>query len=98
MATTTAMTMTVILDFFGSAAGLSANGDQLWHQNTAGVPGTAEEFDFFGDALAVGDTGPAATATSPSGTSTSRARRTPLASPLATPTALVAARAGSPSA
>jgi hypothetical protein len=36
----------------------------------------AEEDDFFGAALAVGDTGPATTAASPSGNITSGARRT----------------------
>lgn len=62
---------------YGSAGGLTTSGGQLFTQNSAGVPGTAEEFDFFGDALAVGDTGPAATATSPSGNPTSGAGRTP---------------------
>jgi FG-GAP repeat len=61
---------------YGSAGGLTTSGGQLFTQNSAGVPGTAEEFDFFGDALAVGDTGPAATATSPSGNPTSGTRRT----------------------
>jgi hypothetical protein len=62
---------------YGSAGGLTTSGGQLFTQNSAGVPGTAEEFDFFGDALAVGDTGPAATATSRSGNTTSGGRRTP---------------------
>jgi FG-GAP repeat len=61
---------------YGSAAGLTTSGGQLFHQNSAGVPGAAEDFDFFGDALAVGDTGPATTATSPSGNATSGAPRT----------------------
>jgi FG-GAP repeat len=61
---------------YGSAGGLTTSGGQLFTQNSAGVPGTAEDFDFFGDALAVGDTGPAATATSPSGATTSGGRRT----------------------
>jgi hypothetical protein len=61
---------------YGSPGGLTTSGGQLFTQNSAGVPGTAEDFDFFGDALAVGDTGPAATATSPSGTTTSGGRRT----------------------
>jgi hypothetical protein len=61
---------------YGSAGGLTTSGGQLFTQNSAGVPGAAEEFDFFGDALAVGDTGPATTATSPSGNATSGAPRT----------------------
>ena len=61
---------------YGSAGGLTTSGGQLFTQNSAGVPGTAEAFDFFGDALAVGDTGPAATATSPSGNKPSGTRRT----------------------
>jgi len=60
---------------FGSAGGLTTSGGQLFHQNSAGVPGVAEEFDFFGGALAVGDAGPATTAASPSGNTTSGARR-----------------------
>jgi len=41
---------------YGSAgSGLSGTGSQLFHQDTPGVPGTAESFDFFGDALAPGD-------------------------------------------
>jgi hypothetical protein len=61
---------------FGSASGLTASGGQLFHQNSAGVPGAAEEGDFFGFSLAVGNTGPATTAAaSPSGNTTSGARR-----------------------
>jgi hypothetical protein len=60
---------------YGSAGGLTTSGGQLFHQNSPVVPGTAEEFDFFGDALAVGDTGSATTAASPSGNTTSAARR-----------------------
>jgi hypothetical protein len=40
---------------YGSATGLSATGSQLFTQNTPGIPGTADEGDFFGDALAAGD-------------------------------------------
>jgi hypothetical protein len=40
---------------FGSAAGLTATGDQFWGQNSPGVLGGAENFDFFGDVLTVGD-------------------------------------------
>jgi hypothetical protein len=40
---------------YGSAGGLSGAGSQLFTQDTPGVPGGAEEFDFFGSALAAGD-------------------------------------------
>jgi hypothetical protein len=40
---------------YGTAAGLSAQGNQLWHQDRAGVPGTAEADDFFGYSVAIGD-------------------------------------------
>ena len=40
---------------YGGAAGLSANGDQLWHQDSPGVLGTADEDDGFGADLAAGD-------------------------------------------
>jgi hypothetical protein len=40
---------------YGSAAGLSGAGSQLFSQETAGVPGAAEAFDQFGAALAAGD-------------------------------------------
>jgi hypothetical protein len=36
---------------FGSAGGLIATGDQLWHQDSPGVRDPAEEFDSFGAAL-----------------------------------------------
>jgi hypothetical protein len=39
----------------GSSGGLTATGNQLWHQNSAGVAGVAEDDDAFGNALAVGD-------------------------------------------
>ncbi|MCX4243617.1 FG-GAP repeat protein [Paraliomyxa miuraensis] len=39
----------------GSAGGISASGDQLWHQDSAGVDGAAENNDGFGWALSVGD-------------------------------------------
>ena len=35
--------------------GLSAAGDQFWHQDTSGVASSSEEGDRFGDALAAGD-------------------------------------------
>jgi hypothetical protein len=34
---------------------LTATGAQAWTQNSSGVPGTAEPFDAFGEALAAGD-------------------------------------------
>jgi hypothetical protein len=40
---------------YGSSDGLTAVGDQIWHQEIADVEGVAEENDSFGDALAVGD-------------------------------------------
>ncbi|MBI4571296.1 MAG: FG-GAP repeat protein, partial [Chloroflexi bacterium] len=39
----------------GSASGLAAASDQLWHQDSPGVAGAAEPFDQFGDAVASGD-------------------------------------------
>ncbi len=40
---------------YGSTAGLSATGNQLWHQASPGILGAAEEGDAFGWALAAGD-------------------------------------------
>ncbi len=40
---------------YGSPSGLAADGDQLWHQDVAGVPDAAEADDRFGSALAAGD-------------------------------------------
>ena len=40
---------------YGSALGLTAWGNQLWHQDSFGIPGTAQIFDKFGAALAAGD-------------------------------------------
>jgi hypothetical protein len=39
----------------GTSAMLTATGAQAWTQNSSGVPGTAEPFDAFGEALAAGD-------------------------------------------
>ena len=39
---------------YGSASGLTAAGDQVWHQNTSGVNGTAEADDQFGSCLVTG--------------------------------------------
>jgi hypothetical protein len=55
----------------GSAAGLTAVGGQLFTQDTPGVPGSAQELDFFGFTLATSAPGPAA-ASGPG----SRARKT----------------------
>jgi len=59
----------------GSAAGLTAVGGQLFTQDTPGVPGTAQELDFFGFTLATGNPGPAA-APATASASGSRAERT----------------------
>ena len=40
---------------YGTARGLSAAGDQIWHQDSVGVSGVAETNDWFGFALAAGD-------------------------------------------
>jgi hypothetical protein len=40
---------------YGSASGVTAAGDQLWHENRPGMGGTAEAGDLFGFALAAGD-------------------------------------------
>jgi hypothetical protein len=37
---------------YGSAAGLSATGNQFWNQDTPGIFGAAESGDRFGDSLA----------------------------------------------
>lgn len=67
---------------YGSAAGLTATGSQVWSQNSPGIADVAEAFDVFGETLAAGTLGidgagtanPAAT--SPAERSrTARARR-----------------------
>ncbi len=40
---------------YGSADGLTASGDQVWHQNKPGVPGKNQKNDRFGEVLTVGD-------------------------------------------
>lgn len=40
---------------YGSVSGLSAAGNQLWHQNSPGVLDSAEPGDRFGEALTAGD-------------------------------------------
>jgi hypothetical protein len=69
------LTAGVVSALYGSAGRLTTAGGQLFHQNIAGVPGIAEQSDFFGRALAAGDPGPAAAAASPA-QATSRPQRT----------------------
>ena len=38
---------------YGSAGGLSATGNQMWHQNSTGIAGGVEQGDWFGYALAI---------------------------------------------
>ena len=45
----------VVQVFYGAANGLSANGDQVWSEDTAGVLGLGEADDQFGFSLASGD-------------------------------------------
>lgn len=40
---------------YGSATGLTATGNQLWHQNSSGIQGDCGRADTFGRALAAGD-------------------------------------------
>jgi disulfide bond formation protein DsbB len=40
---------------YGSADGLSEVGDQMWHEDSPGILGVAENEDFFGRTLATGD-------------------------------------------
>lgn len=40
---------------YGTASGLTDIDSQMWNQNSAGIPGMAEEDDMFGAALASGD-------------------------------------------
>jgi len=40
---------------YGSANGLTSVGDQLWHQDKAGIAGATEPNDNFGDSLTTGD-------------------------------------------
>ena len=50
----------VINVLYGSAAGLTAAGNQLWHQNSPDIAGTAEVGDQFGSALAAANFGDSA--------------------------------------
>jgi hypothetical protein len=40
---------------YGSASGLTASGNQFWHQDASGISDWAEARDYFGNALAAGD-------------------------------------------
>jgi hypothetical protein len=40
---------------YGSAGGLAAAGNQLWHQDVAGIEGAGKLSDRFGEAIACGD-------------------------------------------
>ncbi len=40
---------------YGSDGGLAVDGDQIWYENYNGMLGSPEEYDMFGEALAVGD-------------------------------------------
>jgi FG-GAP repeat len=60
---------------YGSAAGLTGAGGQLFTQDSPGVGGNAEVDDLFGFALAAGDPGPSTASATPSA-SGSRTQRT----------------------
>ncbi|MEO8277311.1 MAG: FG-GAP repeat protein [Thermoanaerobaculia bacterium] len=45
----------VVEVLYGSAAGLTTTGVQLWSQESSGISGVAEDDDHFGSALAAGD-------------------------------------------
>jgi hypothetical protein len=47
----------VVNVIYGSSAGLTASGNQLWHQNRSGIKGTAGTNDQFGGALAAANFG-----------------------------------------
>lgn len=40
---------------YGSSTGLTATGDQIWHQDVAGIDGVSENDDHLGDAVEMGD-------------------------------------------
>ncbi|MGH2554307.1 MAG: hypothetical protein ACRDHO_01130 [Actinomycetota bacterium] len=47
----------VVNVIYGSDSGLTAAGNQVWSQNSRGIQGTGEAFDFFGYAVTAGDFG-----------------------------------------
>ncbi len=51
----TALTAGAVQVLYGGAAGVSAVGDQFWHQDVGNMDGAAETGDMFGYSLAVGD-------------------------------------------
>jgi hypothetical protein len=59
---------------YGSAAGLTRTGGQLFSQNSTGVPDTAEPDDLFGDALAASTAASSTASASPSGPGSSTRR------------------------
>jgi hypothetical protein len=61
---------------YGSAGGLTTNGAQLFTQDSPGIPGAGEPYDYFGAALTTGSLGATPAAASPTGAS-STARPTP---------------------
>lgn len=40
---------------YGSSSGLTATGDQIWHQDVTGIEGASEVDDYLGDAVEMGD-------------------------------------------
>ncbi len=52
---TTAINAGAVSVLYGTTAGLTSDGDQLWHQNSSSIAGVAATGDSFGYALAVGD-------------------------------------------
>jgi hypothetical protein len=52
---------------YGSAGGVTASGGQLFTQDSPGVPGDAEQYDYFG--MALGGLGTAPAAASPTAAS-----------------------------
>ena len=45
----------IVQVLYGSSTGLTGKGSQVWSQDTRGVPGKAEDADFFGEDLAAGN-------------------------------------------
>jgi disulfide bond formation protein DsbB len=40
---------------YGTTSGLSSTGNQMWHQNSPGIPGVSQDWDGFGSSMAAGD-------------------------------------------
>jgi hypothetical protein len=62
---------------YGSAGGLTTTDAQLFTQDSPGVPGAAEPYDYFGFALAAGSLGASPAAASPAGASSTARPRAP---------------------